>query len=65
MDRVRVLKELNEIFCDNFDDDTIVLSEETNANDIEDWDSLEQINLLTTIEKKYNIKFKLIDVKNL
>ena len=33
--------------------------------DIEDWDSLEQINLLTAIEKKFNIKFKLADVRNL
>lgn len=35
------------------------------ADDIEDWDSLEQINLLTAIEKKFNIKFKLADVRNL
>ena len=31
----------------------------------EDWDSLEQINLLTAIEKKFNIKFKLSDVRGL
>lgn len=37
----------------------------TCADDIEDWDSLEQINLLTAIEKKFNIKFKLADVRNL
>ena len=29
------------------------------------WDSLEQINLLTAIEKKFNIKFKLSDVRGL
>ena len=37
----------------------------TCADDIEDWDSLEQINLLTAIEKKFNIKFKLSDVRGL
>ena len=37
----------------------------TCADDIEDWDSLEQINLLTAIEKKFNIKFKLADVRGL
>ena len=45
----QILKELEEIFRDNFDDDDIVLTRETTADDIEDWDSLEQINLLTAI----------------
>ncbi|MBQ8611743.1 MAG: acyl carrier protein [Oscillospiraceae bacterium] len=61
----QVLKELEEIFRDNFDDDDIVLTRETTADDIEDWDSLEQINLLTTIGKKYGIKFSIDDVSSL
>ena len=46
-------------------DDTLEITRATCADDIEDWDSLEQINLLTAIEKKFNIKFKLADVRNL
>ena len=65
MDKARVMEELTEIFRDNFDDDSIVLTEATNANDIEDWDSLEQINLLTAIEKKYGLKFNIGDVRGL
>lgn len=65
MDKARVMEELTEIFRDNFDDDSIVLTDATNANDIEDWDSLEQINLLTAIEKKYGLKFNLGDVRGL
>lgn len=65
MDRTRVLAELQEIFRDNFDDDTLMLTEATSAADIEDWDSLEQINLLTAIERKYGLKFSLADVRNL
>ncbi|NLW78892.1 MAG: acyl carrier protein [Ruminococcaceae bacterium] len=65
MDRAQLLSEVQDIFRDNFDDDTIVLTDATYAADIEDWDSLEQINLLTAIEKKYGLKFKLADVKNL
>lgn len=61
----QILKELEEIFRDNFDDDDIVLTRETTADDIEDWDSLEQINLLTTIGKKYGIKFSIDDVSGL
>ena len=65
MNAEQILKDLEEIFRDNFDDDELVLTRETTAEDIEDWDSLEQINLLTAIGKKYGIKFSIDDVKGL
>ena len=65
MTREAILKELEVIFRDIFDDDDIVLTDATNSDDIEDWDSLEQINLLVAIEKKFNLKFKLDEVSNL
>ena len=65
MTRETILKDLEVIFQDIFDDEDIVLTEATNSDDIEDWDSLEQINLLVAIEKKYAIKFKLDDVAKL
>ena len=40
-------------------------TDETTADDIEDWDSLEQINLLVAIEKKFSVKFQLSDVNGL
>ena len=46
-----ILDAVQEIFRDNFDDDTLVITRDTCADDIEDWDSLEQINLLTAIGK--------------
>lgn len=65
MNRTEIMAKLNEIFCDVFDDEDIVLTNETTADDIEDWDSLEQINLLVAIEKQFNIKFSLADVADL
>ena len=65
MDRQAITQDVQEIFRNNFDDDSIVLTDTTNAADIEDWDSLEQINLLTAIEKKFGLKFNLADVRNL
>ena len=65
MTREELFAQLTEIFQDVFDDDEIVLTEETTADDIEDWDSLEQINLLVAIEKQFKIKFQLADVSNL
>lgn len=65
MTRTDILAKLNEIFCDVFDDEDIVLTDATNSDDIEDWDSLEQINLLVAIEKQFSIKFSLADVADL
>ena len=65
MSEQEIFDGVQEIFRTVFDDDSIVLTRETTADDIEDWDSLEQINLLVAIEKKFSIKFKLDDVKNL
>ena len=65
MTEQEILEAVQEIFRDNFDDDTLVITRDTCSDDIEDWDSLDQINLLTAIEKKFNIKFKLADVRNL
>ncbi len=65
MTEQNILSAVQDIFRDNFDDDSLVITRETCADDIEDWDSLEQINLLTAIEKKFNIKFKLADVRDL
>ena len=60
-----ILTAVQDIFRDNFDDDSLVITRETCADDIEDWDSLEQINLLTAIEKKFGLKFGLADVRDL
>ena len=65
MTREEVFKGLDGVFQDVFDDDTITVNDSTTADDIEDWDSLEQINLLTAMEKKFGLKFKLDDVRGL
>ncbi len=65
MTRDEIFEEIQEIFRDNFDDESLEITAQTCADDIEDWDSLEQINLLTAMEKKFNLKFKLEDVRSL
>ena len=61
----KILKELNEIFCEYFDDDTIILTNETNANDIEEWDSLAQVGLILIIEKRFSIRFSSAEIEDL
>lgn len=65
MDMQTILNEVQEIFRNNFDDPDLIITRETCADDIEDWDSLEQINLLSAMEKKFSIKFQLADVRGL
>ena len=65
MDKQTIFDAVQEIFRDNFDDEELEINRETCADDIEDWDSLEQINLLTAMEKKFSVKFKLEDVRGL
>ena len=58
MERTEIFEKLNEIFEDVLDlDETPDLSDITTANDIEEWDSLAQIQLIVAIEKAFFIKF--------
>ena len=62
MTRKQVFEELNEIFRDVFDDDDIVVNDATTSEDIEDWDSLEHINLIVAVEEAFGIKFAMGEV---
>lgn len=64
MKQHELLKELNKIFIDVFEDDSIVLNEHTTTADIEAWDSLNHIQMITAVEKHYKIRFELNDLLN-
>ena len=57
MERSDIFKKVNEIFCDELDNDDIVLTDETTADDVEEWDSLSHVQLIVAIEKAFGIKF--------
>ena len=65
MTREEVFARLNLVFQDVFDDNTIVVSENTTSDDIEDWDSLEHINLIVAVEQEFQIKFNMGEVTNM
>ena len=67
MTREEVFDKINEVFRDVFEDDDITVTDETTADDIEDWDSLEHINLINAIEQEFGIKFsmgQIVSMKN-
>ena len=57
MTRQEVFTRLDEVFQDVFDNEEIHVSDETTAEDIEDWDSLEHISLIVAVENAFGIKF--------
>lgn len=62
MTREEVFIRLNDIFREVFDDEDIEVFDETTSDDIEDWDSLEHINLVAAIEQEFDIKFTMAQV---
>ena len=62
MNKQQILEEITDIFKDVLDDDSIVLNFETNSDNVDDWDSLGHIQLIVAIEKKFSIKFTIIEM---
>ena len=65
MSREEVFERVTDIFRDVFDDDELVISDSTNSEDIEDWDSLEHIKLIVGMEKEFKVKFDIKTVNSL
>jgi len=64
MERNDVFKQVNEIFIDVLDNESIVLSDQTTAADIDEWDSLNHIHLVVTIEKKFKVHFSSKEIQS-
>lgn len=65
MDRNSVIQELTPIFRDVLDLADLKVVAESNAQNVEGWDSLAHVNLVTAIEKHYKIKFALGELQGL
>ena len=62
MQRKEVIERLTPIFCDVFDDGELKITEVSSPDEIDDWDSLAQINLVALIEPEFGVKFDMDDL---
>ena len=56
-----IYEKLSEIFSDVFDDE-ITVTADTTSGDIEDWDSLSHITLISAIEEAFGMRFSMKEV---
>ena len=64
MEKEKALEIVNKIFIDVLDDEQIVLSDATTANDVDDWDSLTHIQLVVAIEREFNLRFTSMEIQS-
>lgn len=65
MERTAIIEKLTAVFHEVFNDITIVLSDEMTAKDVENWDSLTHMLMITKVEEVFGIKFKLKELNKL
>ena len=65
MELSKILEETNEIFKLILKNPNICLTNETTANDVDEWDSLNNIRLIAEVEQHFNVKFKLREIMKL
>ena len=65
MEKTEVLAMLTPVFRAIFGNESLVLSDEMTANDVENWDSLTHMLLITEIENRFSIKLKLKDLNKM
>ncbi len=56
------MEKIAEVFAVVFENENLEISEETDANDIKEWDSFKHLSLLAMLEKEFRIKFEVDDI---
>ena len=65
MEKNEIIKKLTTIFHEIFGDNTIILRDDLTAADVENWDSLTHMLMITKVEESFGIKFKLRELNKL
>lgn len=65
VDQKQVLEQLTPVFHEVLDNDSIVLSRDLSAGDVQEWDSLSHIRLIVAVEQVFGISFKSTEISDL
>jgi len=65
MDEPQIYSQLTQIFEDIFDEDSIEVTPELSAKDVDGWDSLTHMRLILTVEKSFKVKFSTAEIGKL
>lgn len=65
MDNSVIIEKLTAIFREVFNDNALVLRDEMTANDVDNWDSLTHMLMITKAEEVFGVKFKLKELNKL
>lgn len=57
MERNEILSRVQEVFREELELDDLELTDETTADDVEEWDSLSHVQLVVALEKAFAVKF--------
>lgn len=64
MTHAEIMEKLQPVFRDIFDDDEITVTDSTTADDIEDWDSLAHMQLISAVEEAFEIEFNIGEINS-
>ena len=65
MNKNEITEKLTAIFREVFNDDSIILRDEMTANDVENWDSLTHMIMISKVEEEFGVKFRLKELNKL
>lgn len=63
MSNEQILEQITKIFRSIFKDNSIIINEATSAQDIDDWDSLNNIQIVIAVEKHFKVRFKSSEIR--
>ena len=65
MQKEIIKEQTNQIFKEIFEDSNIEIHDEMTAKEVEKWDSLSHLSMISDVEKKFGVKFKLKELVNM